>query len=124
MIIAFCVSFCSHTNSDTENNNETFSKFLEKFSSDSTFQYSRLRFPIKNDVYNTDTGLFESHLISQNEWKFSNLNDPNFIKSVKRESDNKTILNIQIEDTGVSILYNFEIFDGLWYLNKIVDEST
>lgn len=124
IVIVFCVNFCSKAEEDSENSNENFSKFLEKFSSDTVFQYSRIRFPIKNEIYNSDTGIYESHLINQNEWEYSNLKNPTFIKSVKSESDNKIILNIQIEDTGVSVLYYFEIFDGLWYLNKIVDEST
>lgn len=54
---------------------EVFEDFLKKFSFDKDFQFSRIQFPVKNKVYNTDNGQFEILFIPKADWKFSDFNN-------------------------------------------------
>lgn len=109
---------------NTQSKKEDFESFLKKFSSDKDFQFSRVRFPVHNKVYNTDTGQFENLFIPKADWQFSTFNNKLYSKKVTKENAKKFILNIQIDDTGVHVDYIFELINGEWFLTTITDEST
>lgn len=103
---------------------EDLEDFLKKFSSNKEFQLSRIQFPLKNKVYNIDTGQLEVLFILKADWKFSDFNNKLYSKKVKKENAKKFILNIQIAETGVYVDYIFELINGEWSLTTIMDEST
>lgn len=103
---------------------EVFEDFLKKFSFNKDFQFSRIQFPVKNKVYNTDTGQFEVLFIPKADWKFSDFNNKLYLKKVTKENAKKFILNIQIAETGVYVDYIFELISEEWFLTAIIDEST
>lgn len=100
--------------------------FLNRFCMDSNFQYDRIVFPIvhieKLDAYDEDDIVSN---IRKEEWKYVNFrNLPNdYIVNIDESSDISFKLNIQIEDTGVSVFYVFELVDCIWYLTNIINES-
>jgi hypothetical protein len=105
---------------------ENFDVFLGKFSTDSLFQHSRIKFPLRNEVYNSDNGDYEISKIDKEKWKFFNIKalPANYITKLSNKSDYRYIFNVQIIDTGVNVDYIFMALDGKWMLINIVDSST
>jgi len=133
-IIALLLIFasCSDRNINPEkvrsqksnNNVENFEVFFEKFSTDSVFQQSRIGFPLPVDTYDTDTENFKRSTVSATEWSFFDIkNLGKKILKTSKEKDRITV-NIQIEETGVSVNYIFRQQKNDWLLIKIIDEST
>lgn len=105
---------------------EDFHIFIDQFQSDSVFQKERIVFPLKNLLYNTDSGLFDEKVIEMNEWEFMDFQTlpKNYLKSITQLNVEEFTYNIQIVDTGVSVNYIFKIHEEKWYLIEIRDEST
>lgn len=105
---------------------EDFNIFLTRFQKDSVFQKDRIIFPLKNLLYNTDTGSFEEKMINEKEWQFMNFSNlpENYLENITKSNNEEFNYNIQIEDTGVSVNYIFKIHNNRWYLVEIRDEST
>lgn len=113
-----------HTESPCEKDSVSF--FLKKFCEDSIFQYSRIKFPVKRiktmDAYN-EVDVVDS--VWREEWLYVNFQNlpKNYIVSLGEAEETSFKLNVQIEDTGVSVNYVFELIDCVWYLTNIIDES-
>ena len=98
------------------NNPESFDAFYERFHSDSTFQLSRIRFPLKGERIEGDT---------IKKWKKE---DWNLMKTTIYEIDTaqyrvdyqKTedtfVQKLWINNSGFKSVYRFKRIDGKWYL--------
>jgi Domain of unknown function (DUF4348) len=102
---------------------ESFDEFYHKFYSDSTFQRNRITFPLINLLWDVDKKSYDKEIINANEWEFTSLDDNKYLKKITK-SEFRVKLNIQIQDTGVSVNYIFNLKNGKWFLDKIIDEST
>lgn len=102
---------------------ESFDKFIARFYVDENFQLNRIRFPIEHKIYNTENSCYEKSKLVKRNWNYTDFGSRKYIKNITRIKD-KQQLNIQIEETGVSVNYIFKKFNGQWYLISIVDEST
>lgn len=105
---------------------ENFDVFFSKFSSDSLFQSSRIKFPLRNEIYNSDTNGYEVSNIHIEKWKFFNIKKlpSNYIRKLSNKDVFKYVLNIQILDTGVNVDYIFMALNEKWILVNIIDSST
>lgn len=105
---------------------ENFDVFFSKFSSDSLFQSSRIKFPLRNEIYNSDNNEYEVSNIHIEKWKFVNIKKlpSNYIRKLSNKDVFKYVLNIQILDTGVNVDYIFMALNGKWILVNIIDSST
>lgn len=110
----------------TESQIENFEVFFDKFSSDSVFQSSRIKFPLPVETYDIDSEKFDKSTIAADKWTFFNIKEldkKKYILNTIKEKD-QNIVKIQVEDTGVSVDYIFQKQEDKWMLIKIVDEST
>lgn len=115
----------------TEVQIENFQLFLMNFQKDSIFQINRIKFPIKYYIYESGSYMDESGnvidlnnrevIINENDWKYQNLVE--YKKIISKPNDNEYNLELQIEDTGVSVNYIFKLINDKWYLIEIKDES-
>lgn len=99
---------------------EEFDTFLEKFERDSSFQISRIMFPLELEAGD------ETRLLYQNDWRFTTLSNKQPIRGqIKkvRTATGKVYVQYSIEDTGVLVNHYFEIKNGKWRLVSIHDES-
>jgi len=99
---------------------EDFDGFFAKFDNDSSFQYSRIEFPLK--VITEDATRF----LSKKEWKFTRLSNKQSIKGqIKKTQVSKDEVKMEysIEETGVLVNHFFRIKEGKWWLIYIQDES-
>lgn len=105
---------------------EKFNKFIIQFERDSLFQNERIKFPLRNAFFDYEEGDTSIRFIIQSEWKFSDLSKlpSNYIKMSAKVSETKINYTIQIVDTGVSVIYIFELKENKWFLTEIIDEST
>jgi hypothetical protein len=110
---------------------ENFDVFFNKFQKDSIFQIDRIDFPLKCYIYESgsymdDEGnvvdLDNSEIVFEKEnWNYQIfVGYKNFISKI---TDSEYNLELQIEDTGVSINYIFRLYNDFWYLVEIKDES-
>jgi hypothetical protein len=111
----------SETSSDK--NEEEFDNFFQRFSKDSSYQLTRIGFPIK--VTSTDGEKDEIKLINKKDWvytDYSNLESG----QLRREKVNKGLINLiyTVEDTGVLVYHYFQKKNGKWLLVSIEDHST
>lgn len=114
------------------NEKEDFDVFFSKFQQDSIFQINRIEFPIKYHIYESGSYIDDSEnvidlqnrevIINKNEWNYQNIDE--YIKIISKISENEYHIELQIEDTGVSVNYVFKIKNNEWFLVEIVDEST
>ncbi len=101
---------------------EKFENFKKQFFADSIFQKSRIKFPVKNILNDVDYGQ-KIEEIKISDWSFLNIYKPEYI--INFEHKQKTVsLIIQINDTGIYVIYRFNKIDGMWYLTEIEDQST
>jgi hypothetical protein len=128
-LLFFLLPFgCNNTNSNQNSEEqisklESFDEFYHKFYSDSTFQRNRITFPLINLLWDVDKKSYDKEIINANEWEFTSLDDNKYLKKITK-SEFRVKLNIQIQDTGVSVNYIFNLKNGKWFLDKIIDEST
>ncbi|QNF32699.1 hypothetical protein HUW51_08135 [Adhaeribacter swui] len=104
-------------------NENNFDIFLKKFSDDSTFQYSRIKFPIKV-IYSVDDK-DSITFIDRNKWEYTNY--LNLTPSrIDKENLNNNLINLiyTIEDTGTLVYHFFQKKNGKWELILIEDHST
>jgi hypothetical protein len=104
---------------------EGFDEFFIKFNKDSIFQASRIVFPLKNDIYDSDSNECNHKHIKKAEWKYFNSLSlsKEYIRNINKKKE-ETILNIQAVDTGINVDYVFILVKEQWFLIKIVDSST
>ncbi len=109
-----------------------FNDFIYKFSTDSTFQLSRTKFPLKTKWYDSDNG--RDTIIYKEKSSFEMMDFRR--KKSKGEYDqweqkivvdkNNTSAKIEIRgiENGIMVDYLFEKTEGKWMLIAIVDSST
>lgn len=114
---------------ETVDNN--FNDFIEKFSTDTTFQISRIKFPLKIQWY--DVSNFKDTLIYKDRSGFKMMD---FRKKPKSQNDNweqkivvdknNTTATIEIRgiENGLVVDYFFEKINAAWMLIEIHDSST
>lgn len=109
-----------------------FSLFLERFSKDSVFQVSRVKFPLKTSVWeDPEVGMVEK-LINKTEYTTLDLTYPD--DAMTREFDkytqkinlqgNKCVIEIRGYDNGIYSDLFFEKINGKWTLISCEDHST
>lgn len=115
---------------ETLTSDNSFDEFIKEFSEDSSFQLTRVKFPVTYSYSSQDdeTGAMETVQIPKREWKKINLigkggfeEAVGITKSIK--GSNTIELLVQGVDTGLSVTYCFEKENDLWYLIKIIDQS-
>lgn len=106
--------------------NEPFDPFFKKFESDSIFQKSRVKFPLKLIVTGDEGDKDSIKYIPQADWKFENLLVNQQEKSIVKKyriSDNEMRIQFQMEDTGIQTERFFKRKNGAWWLVLVKDES-
>ena len=108
-----------------------FNDFIEKFSSDSLFQISRTKFPLKftwEDVDNNNGITFQDlsnfEMIDFRIKKSNNKNDNWELKSIIAEDNLSAKIEIQGVDNGILVYYLFVKENGIWKLVEVNDKST
>ena len=102
---------------------KNYKPFLEKFLTDSATQLSSIKFPLKSVVQGEDGDIVKD--IDLKEWKYTNFrNVKDYIISSQLVKENKFQTIIEMEDTGVHVIYTFEFRKGKWWLTLIEDAST
>ena len=109
-----------------QNKDEDFDQFFKKFCNDSTFQISRITFPLTLVSVEEDSD--KEKTIQLKEWTYTNLlglkkKDSKNILEIKKIGENSIEVSFSIEDTGVSIIHLFSRVDKEWHLISIKDES-
>jgi hypothetical protein len=119
------VSQPANTISQPSNLNEKWDEFFEKFVSDSVFQHSRIKFPIRGK---------EVHSEGEEEWTAANFG---FIQKFKLPADNKPedwtvkaeqngnmgIYSIVLNNSGLSVNIIFELQNGQWFVVERNDSN-
>ncbi|MCS3798877.1 DUF4348 domain-containing protein [Niastella sp. OAS944] len=135
LLAAFLITGCSEESKKPEQPTaqtnhaqaESFDSFFEKFSSDSVFQKSRIKFPLTSQVYDIDSEKEVTSTTDASEWAFFNIKqlkqDKKYIFKTSSEKE-QYIINVKMEDTGIYVDYIFDRQSGKWTLVKIVDQST
>ena len=109
-----------------QNKDEDFDQFFKKFCNDSTFQISRITFPLT--VVSVEENSNKEKTIQLKEWTYTNLlglnkkNSKNILE-IKKINENSREVIFSIEDTGVSVTHLFSRVNGEWYLISVRDES-
>jgi len=115
-----------------DNVDTSFNNFLKFFNSDSTFQVSRVAFPIQMTALNDELTEFETKTITAFDYKSIDLSyDPEIAKRDVDAYTQETILKentatIQIRgiDNGIHCDFTFEKRDGKWLLITWTNAST
>jgi len=103
---------------------EKFEEFILKFMPDSSFQVSRIKFPLKYIKQNEDDGV-DSTLIQKKDWiiisfysrdKYRTQTYDNFEKQM-RDTDKRLVEFFGL-DSGVNKEYKFQRINGFWYLTE------
>lgn len=107
-----------------------FHEFITKFSTDTAFQLSRTKFPLKIGWHeiDRDTVIFRT----KSDFEFIDFRTKKFTGPIDQWEQNIVIDNknksatIQIRgvDNGIFIDYKFNMVDGAWLFTEIDDSST
>lgn len=121
----------SATSSDSNNIDRDFSAFIERFSSDSAFQLSRTKFPLRvkqYDIENIDTIIYKQ----QSEFEMMDLrkmeSDDRYDRWKQEiaveKSQRKATIEIRGIDNGIMVDYYYEKRNGKWFFVGVEDSST
>ncbi|QHL89150.1 DUF4348 domain-containing protein [Nibribacter ruber] len=106
-----------------DKSDEEFDTFLQRFSIDSSFQLTRIAFPVK--VTSTDGEKEEVKLINKQAWEYTNYSN---LKSgqIRSEKVKNGLINLiyTVDDTGVLVYHYFQKRNKEWVLVSIEDHST
>ncbi|MBA4849289.1 DUF4348 domain-containing protein [Emticicia sp. BO119] len=111
---------------EIENNEDDFDKFFKEFCRNSTFQLSRIKFPLK--VVVVDDEKRNEKMIQQNDWRHTNLqklkreHPKNRLETVDKGTDSKDVVFTN-KESGEVVHHLFSKIDNQWYLTSIIDES-
>jgi hypothetical protein len=112
-----------------QQNTESFNAFWKTYTSDSVFQKERIRFPLPCTYYVYEDELDGDDIpeITENlyekEWRFSDFHEtPEYQVEIKKEDDAYAVLLIG-KECGIFVKYVFHLYEGKWYLTKVIDES-
>lgn len=109
-----------------------FLEFLEKFSSDSTYQIQRIIFPLHYKFVDSDNDYkFENKTINKGDWNHVNIiSKLEILLIVDYEFDNLNKVQESILiyfggiECGISVEYLFKRIGNSWYLTNMNDLST
>jgi len=124
--------------SECKTSKESFLKFIDKFTNDSNFQISRVKFPLASKQLNLDNGSVDSFLIKRTEYKKLSFKDDDAVEYKELNSfyDNEKELSfffckscIVVAALGndfnnIQVRYFFRNIEGIWYLVLLTDFST
>lgn len=112
---------------------ENFDAFFERFSKDSVFQKSRIKFPLKTSYHEDPTeGEIVHYLKDSSETEYidftgdslaMNKETDKFAPKVEKTAKGMVYKRIGY-DNGIYISYIFILSDNSWFLSEILDEST
>lgn len=148
LLFAILLTACdnSSTNSTSGQSNEAqaptlptkeavdnnFNDFIDKFSTDSTFQISRTRFPLKTKWYDLDND--RDSLIYKDRSSFEMMDfrkkkstgqyDQWEQRIVVDKNNTSATIEIRGIENGIMVDYLFEKINGAWILIEIDDSST
>ncbi|KZS41510.1 hypothetical protein AWE51_21110 [Aquimarina aggregata] len=112
-----------------------FKTFFIRFSSDSTFQISRIKFPLKMeyyDVYSSDSTSPIEEYIKVENYRFFDLSidgeaedrETNRFTSEIEKKKEDTYIYYQLGiDNGISVKFQFKQINDCWLLESIKDDS-
>jgi hypothetical protein len=109
---------------------DNFNDFIEKFSVDSTFQLSRIKFPLKTKLY--DLSNDKDSIIYQDRAGFEMMDfskkkpSGQYVQWEQRIVVEREKARIEIRgiENGIMVDYLFEKISGAWMLIEIDDSST
>ncbi len=113
-------------------NEEDFSVFFDKFSKDSAFQVSRVKFPVTALLFTSSDRIRDTLSIEQAQWKFMDFakdKSARFNKYEKyeplllKEDEHHVIYRLEGIGQERKISYHFEQQEGTWYMVKLSDDS-
>lgn len=112
-------------------NSENFDEFLQNFNSDSSFQISRIIFPLKKEALSQDFLEEVSFSIQKKHWRFLPiLGSADFFIQISNpdekgvEKSNRKLLELNGIENGLYISYEFQLVDNQWFLVSWIDRST
>lgn len=116
----------------SESKDSSFDSFINKFSTDSVFQKSRIVFPLKTTVYDMDAQQDKIIFVSQKDCaimdfrqkKSTGQSDQWVQKTILHADSSKAHIEIRGIDNGISVDCKFEKKNGNWYLLEVNDHST
>jgi hypothetical protein len=122
---------CKNENQNSEKIDEDFQVFVEKFSRDSLFQISRVKFPLAVTELDNEYESVEKKVEKYNYRKIdlrydnscANRELSKYIEKIKLEK-NKATIEIRGIENGIMTDFYFEKRDGKWRLIGWDDSST
>jgi hypothetical protein len=110
----------------------SFDSFIKKFNSDSMFQMTRIKFPLKTTSYKVDTDTDTTFYINNDNFQRLDFYDNRNQSKVKawkttakvNEQGKDGQILLQGIENGIDIVYLFEKIDGEWTLVAVEDRST
>ncbi|MCO5949109.1 DUF4348 domain-containing protein [Mucilaginibacter flavidus] len=109
-----------------KNADENFDAFFSRFKTDSVFQKSRIRFPLKIKLTAGEGDIDSTNLIPAGSLPYINLFTVKGIKGIVKKtvlSPAKVDVRFQLQDTGFEENFTFVKKNGQWNLILIVDNS-
>ena len=106
---------------------EDFTKFIYKFSKDSVFQISRIKFPLIVNSFDSETLETEKTLMQKSDWKYEKLifnKDKQMINDIEIDNPDYIKFILKMKETGIYVVYEFRIDKEKWQLVLIDDRST
>jgi hypothetical protein len=116
---------------DKETVDNNFNNFIEKFSTDTGFQLSRIKFPLKTRWY--DLGNDEDSLIYKDKSGFEMIDLSKKSTGQHEQWEQKIVVgknntSVKVEirgiENGITVDYLFKKINGAWMLIEIDDSST
>ena len=105
---------------------ENFDVFFSRFKTDSVFQKSRIRFPLKIKLSAGESDTDSTNLIPVGKLPYINLFTANGTKGITRKTvlgPTKVDVRFQLQDTGFEENFTFVKKNSQWNLVLIVDNS-
>ena len=110
---------------------EYFDSFLYEFSSDSSFQMSRIQFPLPFKTMNYETYEEVEMDLSMEQWNFHSVlpSHESFTQTydnfeTEMDDSGERVFSITGNRNGINVYYFFKRIDGKWFLIKFKDTST
>lgn len=107
--------------------NETFDSFIKKFSADSLFQASRVTFPLRHIQQFSAAQKIEGWIEEKDWWRviFEDSKESNLRYFNRRRKNDLPQGIVEITDlkTKLKTNYVFELDNGEWFLQEMVEEK-
>lgn len=109
-----------HDSQEYDQKKEDFDVFISKFTSDSLFRYSRIKFPLKG--YNSHAeGERRGYIWTKDIWDFYSESDMKYqnnenITNQTKSKDSIRIWRLYKKNSGYDIKYRFKLKKNKWFL--------